>query len=179
MSEAHVEPFLVPDLGEGLTEATLTAWNVAVGDQIALNQPLCSLETAKAEVEIPSPYAGRVVELCGAVGDVLPVGSVLVRIETADQPAPRVLVGYGADDSLDAKLAERGILWAPDFVCNAGGIINIAVELEPSGYDAARADANVRAVADTLRTIFDSAASAGTTPLNAALELGRERLTTP
>ena len=45
-----------------------------------------------------------------------------------------------ADDSLDAALAERGILWAPDFVCNAGGIINICVELEPDGYDAARAD---------------------------------------
>ena len=46
-----------------------------------------------------------------------------------------------ADDSLDAALAERGILWAPDFVCNAGGIINICVELEPEGYDPARADA--------------------------------------
>ena len=81
-----------------------------------------------------------------------------------------------ADDSLDAALAERGILWAPDFVCNAGGIINICVELEPEGYDPARADTNVRAVGDTLRTIFDSAAASGTTPLTAALELGRERL---
>jgi len=81
-----------------------------------------------------------------------------------------------ADDSLDAALAERGILWAPDFVCNAGGIINIQVELEPNGYSAERADANVRAVGDTLRQIFDSAAAAGTTPLRAALELGRERL---
>ena len=81
-----------------------------------------------------------------------------------------------ADDSLDAQIAERGILWAPDFVCNAGGIINICVELEPEGYDAARADANVRVVGDTLRTIFDSAAATGTTPLTAALELGRERL---
>lgn len=83
-----------------------------------------------------------------------------------------------ADDSLDAKLSERGILWAPDFVCNAGGIINIAVEFEPGGYDPARANTNVRAVGDTLRTIFDSAAASGTTPLAAALELGQERLTT-
>jgi leucine dehydrogenase len=81
-----------------------------------------------------------------------------------------------ADDHLDAALAERGILWAPDFVCNAGGIINIQVELEPAGYSTERADANVRAVGDTLRPIFDRAASAGTTPLRAALELGRERL---
>jgi leucine dehydrogenase len=82
-----------------------------------------------------------------------------------------------ADDSLEAQIAQRGILWAPDFVCNAGGIINICVELEPEGYDAARADANVRVVGDTLRTIFDSAAASGTTPLTAALALGRERLT--
>ena len=81
-----------------------------------------------------------------------------------------------ADDSLDATLAERGILWAPDFVCNAGGIINICVELEPEGYDPERAAVNVRQVGDTLRTIFDSAAASGTTPLTAALELGRERL---
>jgi leucine dehydrogenase len=84
-----------------------------------------------------------------------------------------------ADDSLDAKLAERGILWAPDFVCNAGGIINISVELEPEGYAPERADARVRAVGDTLRQIFDSAAASGTTPLAAALELGRQRLTHP
>jgi leucine dehydrogenase len=81
-----------------------------------------------------------------------------------------------ADDSLEARIAERGILWAPDFVCNAGGIINICVELEPEGYDSARADVNVRVVGDTLRTIFDSAAASGTTPLAAALELGRERI---
>jgi leucine dehydrogenase len=81
-----------------------------------------------------------------------------------------------ADDSLEAQLAERGILWAPDFVCNAGGIINICVELEPSGYDAARAETNVRVVGDTLRTIFDSAAASNITPLAAALALGEERL---
>jgi leucine dehydrogenase len=81
-----------------------------------------------------------------------------------------------ADDSLDRALSDRGILWAPDFVCNAGGIINICVELEPAGYDPQRADTNVRAVGDTLRTIFDSAAASNSTPLAAALELGRERL---
>jgi leucine dehydrogenase len=84
-----------------------------------------------------------------------------------------------ADDSLDVALQRRGILWAPDFVCNAGGIINIVVELEPGGYSAETADANVRAVGDTLRQIFDSATAAGTTPLGAALELGRERLSPP
>lgn len=99
-------PFLVPDLGEGLEDATLTSWSVEVGDVVELNQTLCSLETAKAEVEIPSPYAGRVVERCGEVGDVLPVGSVLVRIDTESaQPQGRnpVLVGYGADEAMDVS----------------------------------------------------------------------------
>lgn len=58
--------FLVPDLGEGLEDATVSSWRVVVGDLVELNQTLCTLETAKAEVEIPSPYAGRVVELGGA-----------------------------------------------------------------------------------------------------------------
>lgn len=100
-----VKPFLVPDLGEGLEEVTLTGWNVAVGDHVALNQTLCSVETAKAEVEIPSPYAGRIVELGGAPGDVLAVGSVLVRIDTGGETGARrpVLVGYGADDALDTS----------------------------------------------------------------------------
>jgi leucine dehydrogenase len=81
-----------------------------------------------------------------------------------------------AGDALAAALAERGILWAPDFVCNAGGIINISVELEPDGYSPERADARVRAVGDTLRQIFDGAEALHTTPLEAAMELGRRRL---
>ncbi|KMO74632.1 branched-chain alpha-keto acid dehydrogenase subunit E2 [Mycolicibacterium chubuense] len=98
--------FLVPDLGEGLEDATITGWAVAVGDEVALNQTLCTVETNKAEVEIPSPYAGRIAELGGAEGQTLPVGSVLVRIETADaEQTPRkpVLVGYGTDDALDGS----------------------------------------------------------------------------
>jgi leucine dehydrogenase len=81
-----------------------------------------------------------------------------------------------ASDALDGALAARGILWAPDFVCNAGGIINISVELEPDGYAPERAEARVRGVGDTLRQIFDLAAGSATTPLQAALTLGRERL---
>jgi 2-oxoisovalerate dehydrogenase E2 component (dihydrolipoyl transacylase) len=102
--------FLVPDLGEGLEDATVISWSVAVGDTVELNQTLCTLETAKAQVEIPSPYAGRVAALGGAAGDVLPVGSLLVRIDT-DVPAhgdgtstrKPVLVGYGADDAFDTS----------------------------------------------------------------------------
>ncbi len=112
-----VSDFLVPDLGEGLADATVSSWNVAVGDVVELNQTLCTLETAKAEVEIPSPYSGRVVELGGAVGDALPVGTLLVRVQTDAASEPRagsvgavrnpVLVGYGTDAGFDAS--RRGV----------------------------------------------------------------------
>jgi leucine dehydrogenase len=81
-----------------------------------------------------------------------------------------------AADAIADRLTERGILWAPDFVANAGGIINISVELEPEGYAAERAEVRVRAIGDTLRTIFDEAESSGTTPLAAAMALAYRRL---
>jgi pyruvate dehydrogenase E2 component (dihydrolipoamide acetyltransferase) len=107
--------FLVPDLGEGLEDATITSWAVAVGDTVELNQVLCTVETNKAAVEIPSPYAGVVTELGGAEGQTLAVGAVLVRFATdapvAAVPEPKVkaperkpvLVGYGADADLDTS----------------------------------------------------------------------------
>ncbi|WP_396928095.1 dihydrolipoamide acetyltransferase family protein [Mycolicibacterium sp.] len=97
--------FLVPDLGEGLEDATITSWAVAVGDVVELNQTLCTVETNKAEVEIPSPYTGRIAELGGAEGETLAVGTLLVRIETEDR-AP-VLVGYGVDDGMDRSRRAR------------------------------------------------------------------------
>ncbi|MGE2733086.1 dihydrolipoamide acetyltransferase family protein [Mycolicibacterium vaccae] len=101
-----VQEFLVPDLGEGLEDATIIEWHVGVGDAVELNQPLCTVETHKAQVEIPSPFAGRVTELGGHEGQTLPVGSVLARIATGTADAsPRtpVLVGYGADDTMDGS----------------------------------------------------------------------------
>lgn len=97
--------FRVPDLGEGLEEATITGWSVSVGDEVALNQTLCTLETNKAEVEIPSPFAGRIAELGGREGDTLAVGAVLVRIAGTAQKA--VLVGYGTDDRMDTSRRAR------------------------------------------------------------------------
>ncbi|OBF96658.1 branched-chain alpha-keto acid dehydrogenase subunit E2 [Mycobacterium sp. 852014-52450_SCH5900713] len=110
-ADERVKSFRVPDLGEGLQEVTVTHWNVAAGDDVELNQVLCSVETAKAEVELPSPYAGRIVETHGGEGDVLPVGAVLVRIDSAplngDVPAASeqlpTLVGYGADAGIDVS----------------------------------------------------------------------------
>jgi len=81
-----------------------------------------------------------------------------------------------ASDEIAAQLQARGILWTPDFVVNAGGIINIAVELEPEGYSPERAHSRVAAIGDTVRTVLDMAEAAGTTPLAAAQELARRRL---
>jgi leucine dehydrogenase len=64
----------------------------------------------------------------------------------------------------------------PDFVANAGGVVNIAVELEPEGYDTARAEARVRAIGDTVRTVLDHAETTAATPLAAALEIARRRV---
>ncbi len=103
--------FMLPDLGEGLEEAQLTRWLVAVGDEVALNQHLCEVETAKALVEIPSPWAGLVQALHAQPGETVLVGAPLITIaqgdhaggavpgvtpeEVVDGEGP-VLVGYGA-----------------------------------------------------------------------------------
>ncbi len=80
--------FALPDLGEGLEEAEVGAWLVAEGDEVALNQPLAEVETAKAVVEIPSPFAGRVLKLHAAAGASVRVGDPLVTFEVAGQMPP-------------------------------------------------------------------------------------------
>lgn len=100
--------FLVPDLGEGLLDATITSWAVSVGDVVELNQTLCTVETNKAEVEIPSPYSGRIVALGGAEGETLSVGTLLVRVDTgAPEQRTPVLVGYGTDNGMDRSRRAR------------------------------------------------------------------------
>ena len=72
--------FMLPDLGEGLTEAALVRWMVAVGDTVAIDQPIAEVETAKSIVELPSPYAGVVVQLHGAEGDALLTGAPVLEV---------------------------------------------------------------------------------------------------
>ncbi len=101
--------FLLPDLGEGLSEAEIVEWRVAVGDVVTVDQSVVEVETAKAVVDVPCPYAGRVVALHGAAGEVRPVGQPLITIAPLDDaPDPHatyceeeragsgnVLIGYG------------------------------------------------------------------------------------
>jgi 2-oxoisovalerate dehydrogenase E2 component (dihydrolipoyl transacylase) len=74
--------FKLPDLGEGLTDGEVARWLVAEGDTIALNQPIVEIETAKAVVEIPAPYAGTVVKLHAGEGESLEVGAPLISVDT-------------------------------------------------------------------------------------------------
>ncbi|APR12517.1 2-oxo acid dehydrogenase subunit E2 [Xanthomonas citri pv. citri] len=79
--------FHLPDLGEGLPDATIVEWFVKEGDTVRLDDPLVSMETAKAVVEVPSPFSGTVVKLAGAAGDVIVTGSVLAQFALdASQP---------------------------------------------------------------------------------------------
>jgi len=81
--------FRLPDIGEGLTEAEIVSWLVAEGDLVESDQPIVEVETDKAVVEIPSPYAGVVLQHGGAEGEVLAVGAVLVVIGEANESAAR------------------------------------------------------------------------------------------
>ncbi|MEV7475600.1 dihydrolipoamide acetyltransferase family protein [Pseudarthrobacter oxydans] len=111
MSETRV--FLLPDLGEGLTEAELVSWHVAVGDTITVDQPIAEVETAKSTVEVPSPYAGVVAELHGQPGETLDVGKPLISVTpvsvggaAADAAAPAEPVAEPAETELGGPLDE-------------------------------------------------------------------------
>jgi len=78
-----IAEFRLPDLGEGLPEAEIVQWLVARGDEVTLNQPIAEVETAKAIVELPSPFAGTVSDLHAAAGDVVAVGAPLIAIDVA------------------------------------------------------------------------------------------------
>jgi leucine dehydrogenase len=101
--------------------------------------------------------------------------------ETVQRLRCRVIAGAAnnqlADESIADLLAARGILWAPDFVVNAGGVINIAEEI--GRYDPAIARRRVRGIAETLHQVLDDADATRTTPLAAALALARRRLAEP
>lgn len=103
-----IREFALPDLGEGLPEAELVAWQVAEGDTVALNQTIAEVETAKAVVELPSPYAGRVTRLHAGAGDVVEVGSALISFDVAvDVPPDDRVPEPGA-----AREAEASVVFA-------------------------------------------------------------------
>ncbi|MFI0540766.1 dihydrolipoamide acetyltransferase family protein [Streptomyces sp. WSLK1-3] len=105
---AQVLEFRLPDLGEGLTEAEIVRWLVEVGDVVAVDQPVVEVETAKAMVDVPCPYAGVVTARFGEEGSELPVGSPLITVavgaqasepDTRSESSGNVLVGYGTSEA--------------------------------------------------------------------------------
>jgi 2-oxoisovalerate dehydrogenase E2 component (dihydrolipoyl transacylase) len=103
MSEPQV--FLLPDLGEGLTEAELVNWLVAVGDEIRVDQPIAEVETAKSMVEVPSPYAGTVAVLHGEPGQTLDVGKPLISVTPVGTEAEMPDAAPVADPADGAEVA--------------------------------------------------------------------------
>lgn len=99
--------FVLPDLGEGLEEAVVTQWLVAEGDEVELNQPIAEVETAKAVVEVPSPFAGKVVRLHVVAGATLTVGSPLVTFDVAGTEDRRESSAPSALDEQSRPAASR------------------------------------------------------------------------
>jgi pyruvate dehydrogenase E2 component (dihydrolipoamide acetyltransferase) len=156
--------FLLPDPGEGIEEAEVVAWLVAEGDAVELNQPFVEVETAKATVEIPSPYEGRIAKMHAAEGDLVRVGDVLVTFEvhgrepeSSDAPSPE---RTRATPAVRRLAKDLGV----DLTALAG-----------SGPDGRAAEADVRAAAGgpsatsievrgTRRRIAERLASVATVP---------------
>ncbi|RWR18164.1 2-oxo acid dehydrogenase subunit E2 [Microbacterium enclense] len=122
------QTFVLPDVGEGLTEAEIVQWRVAPGDTVAVNDVIVEIETAKSLVELPSPFSGTVGELLASEGSTVEVGAPIITIGSADAapPAPAqpttvpepddaggaVLVGYGTGGAVSSrrrKPAERPV----------------------------------------------------------------------
>ncbi|HEV8065454.1 MAG TPA: dihydrolipoamide acetyltransferase family protein, partial [Acidimicrobiales bacterium] len=100
--------FRLPDLGEGLTDAEIVRWMVAVGDQVLVDQPVVEVVTAKASVELPSPYEGTVVALHCAVGDVVGVGLPLLAIGAEDDALAVAVPGEAAAEAAAPSSQDGG-----------------------------------------------------------------------
>ena len=100
-----MKTFNLPDLGEGLQEAEIVAWHVSVGDKVVADQPLVSVETDKAVVEVPSPFSGKIARLCAEAGTAVPVGSPLADF----------------DDGIDGARADTGTVAGALPTGDAGG----------------------------------------------------------
>ena len=100
--------FKLPDLGEGLPDAIIREWYVKTGDEVAVDQPLVAMETAKALVDVPAPYAGKIAKLYGEVGDTIDTGNPLIGFEGEGQQEQTTDAGtvVGAIETSDSVLEE-------------------------------------------------------------------------
>jgi len=142
-----VREFPLPDVGEGLTEAEIVGWRISVGDEITVNQPIVDIETAKAVVELPSPFTGRVTALLVEAGSVVPVGTPILAVDVSEREP--VLVGYGVGEVQGRRRRLRG----------AGGGAGATPEVNRSTKP--RAKPPVRALARELGVDLASIAATG------------------
>src|SRR3954453_8902378 len=168
--------FKLPDVGEGLTEGEILQWLLSLGDTVTVNQPLCEVETAKAAVELPSPYAGTVTELLFEAGTVVDVGAPIITIDTGDNAAAEPANEPGAEPA-------AGLIGGPA----PGGRTPALVGSGPRTTEArrrprrggttvaARATAPQADVSDTHPPLLPTAPDARTKPVrHGGLEVGRQ-----
>ena len=127
-----MQQFRLPDLGEGLTEGEILQWRVSVGDEVTLNQVIVEVETAKAAVEVPSPYAGIVTAIHHRAGETVDVGAPIISIETDPAAGPPESRG-GSPDGRAAELAVVDMVPTPDPSGPVGALIG---EVGPGGRTA-------------------------------------------
>ena len=125
----------MPDIGEGIAEVELVAWHVKVDDLVVEDQPLADVMTDKANVEIPSPVAGRVVALGGKVGETLAVGSELIRIELAGEAGAKATAPSPAAPVQAAPLAVHAPAESTDRPLASPSVRRRARELELDLHD--------------------------------------------
>lgn len=131
--------FRLPDIGEGLTEAEIVRWLVAVGDTVEADQPIVEVETDKAVVEIPSPYAGVVLFHGGGEGDVIEVGEVLVTI---GEPGEARTPSSGGPEPTVGDIPDR----APEPEPIVGTLSEETESLTPSSSPGSRLPSSVKAL---------------------------------
>ena len=169
--------FVLPDVGEGLHEAEIVAWHVAVGDHVVADQPLVSVETDKAVVEIPSPQSGHIAALHGEPGDVVDVGEALVEFADGEGNDAGAIVGSLPDDDTGAPAStaptatptgDRPRGRATPAVRALASALGVDLgELIPSGPDGTvtRADVEAAAARRSAATEFDDARTGPVEPL--------------
>ncbi|MBB3677712.1 dihydrolipoamide acetyltransferase family protein [Modestobacter versicolor] len=142
---ADLRQFKLPDVGEGLTEGEILSWLVAVGDTVTVNQPLCEVETAKAAVELPSPFAGTVTELLFEPGTTVDVGAPIITIDIGgDAPA----AAPSAAPAAAAEATGSGLIGET----NANGRTAVLVGYGPRSTEARRRPRRNGAAAATRAT---------------------------
>lgn len=99
--------FMLPDVGEGLTEAEIVTWHVAVGEEVSVNQTIVDIETAKSVVELPSPFAGVVGAIHVEEGQTVPVGTPIISIGPLDGTAGEVPAAQHPAEEVEVKEGER------------------------------------------------------------------------